>query len=46
MANIRQSRPYYGSDFQLKGLEIYQVVPSSLGGDSEHANAAQDAGEG
>jgi len=31
MAHVRQARPDYGLDSQLKVLKAFQVVPSSLG---------------
>jgi len=35
MAHVRQSRPDAGLDSQVKILEMFQVVPCSLGGVDE-----------
>jgi len=36
MAHIRQSRPEYGLDFQVKVLRAFRVVPSSLGSEGSY----------
>jgi len=38
IAHTRQSRPDSGLGFQVKRLEIFKVVPSSLGGASVEGN--------
>jgi hypothetical protein len=40
MAQISQSRPDYGLDFQVKVLKSFQVVPSSIGSRESGANVA------
>ena len=43
MAHIRQKRPDYGRDFQVKGLETLKVVPSSHGSGCQKSGIALDS---